>query len=722
MNIRLLSIFAILTFCIMTPLKGQDNRQGPLFPEIDKWHDINIDRAQVDFLRTVDQPKDQPCQFALAMPVVLKPGTSGFIMKTPEETVWVMPVTSPGAFSLNVILEPFDLPEGAKVFVYDQNHSVVRGAITSKDDNGYGSLPVLPVPGDRLVVECHFPGGVIPEGSVGVSQVAHDFAGYFLLAGTKDKYYGRSGACEVDISCTADVNYLTSARSVCRLVIRGTELCSGVLVNNTGQDVKPYLLTAQHCIQDNSDANNTIFLFNYQSPWCDGPDNTSGHTITGATLRATNDNIDFTLLELSSYPSLVFRPFFAGWDVTTTTPSSTYAIHHPEGDVMKLSRDSDAPVSSSFPVGDFISGGFWKIVRWDMGSTESGSSGCPLFDQNNRLRGTLTGGSATCLIPEADYFAKVSRMFNISTLPGENLRTWLDPAVSGVNFFNGLDPYAANMSASDTLSNMPVDDPGTSDVYTAPDYGYSTGTNSDSIIAYAEYIPFSGTGEIAWVHLNIAAASFLSAADTVRVFIWNDGPVPGTVLASRMVRIESAKNNYDLEVDFGRTISVSGPYYIGYRVYYRNPVSSSQSQFAVKHSGQYAESNMNTAWFKEENEWKPFTLHPSFPMAVSLHVNAIMVENSIPDAVADTPVEPEIFAFPNPFSSTISFRCDTRSAKTSLALFNNNGQQVFSSEYFAVFPGTLDINLSFLRTGIYHYMLRNDNHIHTGTIIKATDR
>ena len=37
---------------------------------------------------------------------------------------------------------------------------------------------------------------------------------------------------------------------------------------------------------------------------------------------------------------------------------------------------------------------------WELGVTEGGSSGSPLFDQNGRIIGQLFGGTATCIDTE----------------------------------------------------------------------------------------------------------------------------------------------------------------------------------------------------------------------------------------------------------------------------------------------------------------------------------
>ncbi|NLE33611.1 MAG: trypsin-like peptidase domain-containing protein, partial [Bacteroidales bacterium] len=579
-------IIYILFFLSSLILQGQQEfpEGRALFPAVDSWHEIGIDPLHAEAMRAIDQPKGQPWQFAIPVKVSLNPDNSGFIIRSDNETVWILPVSSKGALSLNLILSPFRLPKGAYIYIYDPEKQVVRGAFTSESTAGTRSLPVLPVPGDRLVLECHFPGNVIPENSIGVSQVAHDFTGFFGPEGIKDYYYGRSDYCEVDLKCSTNQNYLMASRSVVRLIVAGSELCTGVLVNNTGNEYKAYVLTANHCIENDEQAENTIFTFNYKSPWCSGPDVSNMYALTGSLLRAENPDIDFTLVELTQFPSMVYKPYFSGWDITATPPTNTFSMHHPEGDVMKLTIDDNAPISTSYPVSGFLDLGFWRVLRWETGTTEPGSSGGPLFDQNGRLRGTLTGGGATCSDPTNDYFAKLSMMFNVTTVVSSHLRPWLDPAGTGATVAAGRDPYGYNLSRSDTLGGFPATVSGTTDAYSSPGWGFSTGNNSDGLMRYAEYIPFSGTGEIAWLRLRVAASSLLSATDSVRFYIWSGGSQPGPVIASRKLKLGEIKSGQVLEIDFGRNIKVTAPFYAGYSVYYRTPPDQPHPQFAVMHS------------------------------------------------------------------------------------------------------------------------------------------
>lgn len=717
----------ISILCLLYPLlifsQPEFTIGSPLFPAIEKWHEIVVDPEQAEALRAMEQDKSQSWQFAIPVEVTLNPKNSGFIVRREGETVWVLPVSSKGALSLNIILSPFNLPRGAYVYVYDLQRKIIRGAFTSESSGSVLSLPVMPLPGERLVLECHFPGAEIPGNSVGVKQVAHDFAGYFGPDGTKDLYYGRSDPCEVDLNCSTNPNYMKASQSVVRLLVAGSELCTGVLVNNTGSDYKAYILTANHCIENQDQADNTIFVFQYKSPFCGGPDMSNMNTLTGSLLRSENPDIDFSLVELRQFPPIVYRPYFSGWDITAVSPANTFAIHHPQGDVMKISIDDNPPLSASYPVQGFVAAGFWRVLRWETGTTEPGSSGGPLFDQNGRLRGTLTGGAATCESPLNDYYAKLSRMFTITAVPSTHLRPWLDPAGTGATVVSGRDPYGYNLSSSDTLGGFPATDAGTTDNYGAPGWGLSTGNNSDGILRYAEYVPFAGRGEIAWLRLQVVASSLLSAADSVRFYIWSGGTLPGTVIASRRLRLSETRGGQITEVDFGRTIQVNGPFYAGYAVYYRNPISQPQPQFAVAHSAPWPLPTQNTAFFYDGSAWKPFTLHPSYPGSVSLGIKAVMVQNSVLNDIEDPDKDAGVLnVFPNPFTNTVCFRMYTGVTMATITVFDNLGRVVSSGIYRNQFPGTVPVELPGLAPGIYHYSLHADSLFYSGTLVKTGSR
>lgn len=292
-----------------------------------------------------------------------------------------------------------------------------------------------------------------------------EFEGYSLSIhgkgslGTTD--FGDAGVCEVNVNCPEGQNYRDVQRSVVRILLRIDNFfgwCTGTVMLTTSYDYKPYLLTAEHCgyasgkFLKQSDLDRWEFFFNYASDACSDPVSESQLHYTkliGADLVArSNDNggdfgSDFLLLELQN--DMAFRSidsvFFAGWDRSGNAPSSGVSIHHPEGDIKKISTYTKTAISSE--IGPDIKDTHWQ-VSWSAtpnghGVTEAGSSGCPLFDKNGILQGSLTGGFASCnKLFESDYFGKFSYSWTSNGNSNDRqLAPWLDPENTGVLALTG---------------------------------------------------------------------------------------------------------------------------------------------------------------------------------------------------------------------------------------------------------------------------------------------
>ena len=680
--------------------------------EISSWYEISIDSILTDRLASLPQPKDGGFQFAIPVETDLSPSNSGTIHEKENENVWIIGIRSKNARSLNLILEPFKIPKGAYVYISNGSKTVIRGAFTSENISHSGMLPTMPVPGEEIVLEYHFPKGQNIAGTIGIAQVAHDYLG-ILGSESKDSRYNQSQPCNVDINCQDGVGYENEKRAVCRIIIRGIELCTGVLLNNTNQQNQPLLATAQHCIVNQDDASKSIFVFGYESPWCDGPDGRVSHSLAGAVLRSTNDNIDFSLVELNDFPPVTYRPYFAGWDVTGNIPQRTVTIHHPQRDVMKISKDKDPPVSTSFS--DFIPNAFWKILQWDSGTTEGGSSGAPLIDQDRRVIGLLSGGEAVCGRSVNDYFAKFSSSYNYSNLLWQQLKGWIDPAQSGLKIFNGRDPYSPNWTDSDTLYNILDSETPVLTEYGLPGRGYSTGFNSDSIFMYAEYFSNPRKLKIVDAVITTARAISVNTYDSVTVYVYDDGPVPSGILASRKILINETKDLFPLHVDFTNPVTTNGNFYLGWQLWYKERAVDETRQFAVFHAPDRFSAAANTAWFNNGAGWKEFPDHPFKTVSTSLGVKVICISDPVISEVDDVLMENGSFLiYPNPAVDIITVASEHNYATLKYSLIDIAGIVCLNGTAGGSFPGTISIDLSSLKRGLYFLQLdtgeRIDSH------------
>jgi hypothetical protein len=159
-------------------------------------------------------------------------------------------------------------------------------------------------------------------------------------------------------------------------------------------------------------------------------------------LRATYSSSDFTLLELNTLPSPAFQVYYAGWDSTGNGASSVVCIHHPEGAEKAITFENN-PIQSTAYNSTILNaaGNHWRVIDWDSGTTEAGSSGGGLWNaSSHRLIGQLHGGSAACGNDSSDWFGKLSASWVGGGTVSSRLSSWLDPDHTGVTVLDGTNP------------------------------------------------------------------------------------------------------------------------------------------------------------------------------------------------------------------------------------------------------------------------------------------
>ena len=366
------------------------------------------------------------------------------------DRIWQLGIHSENAYSLNLIFDNFYLPPQATFYIYTLDKSYVLGAFTDKNNIPEKVFSTTLLPGSDVVLEYYEPKEVYQQGIIHLSTVVHGYKDFFFKSGP----YGSSGPCHINVNCQEGDKYKDVSRAVALILNGSYAHCTGTLINNTKNDGTPYFLTAQHCITG-KDLSRFVFVFGYQTANCNGTEGSMGASIQAATLIADGDYSDFALLRLSSAPPINYNPYYVGWNKKEEAASSSACIHHPSGDYKKISLCNTPVVSSSYD--DYPTDTHWEVSSWTKGSTEGGSSGAPLFNQNYLLVGQLEGGTATCFnLTGYDVFGKLSYSWlnNNSTLSNKRLKDWLDPLNLGVNTWNGYDPCLPSYEVDAFLKNI----------------------------------------------------------------------------------------------------------------------------------------------------------------------------------------------------------------------------------------------------------------------------
>ncbi|MCI1710437.1 MAG: proprotein convertase P-domain-containing protein [Chiayiivirga sp.] len=355
--------------------------------------------------------------------------------------VWRRTIASPGARSLDLHFAKLQLPTGAELRLVGEGSDNLR-LIRAEDLSGNGAFHSPYVLGDSLRMELIVP--VAKRGSVvlELAQVTHGYRGLF-----ERDAFEKSGSCNVDVACPAGSGWDDQIDAVGHYTFTqgsSSYVCTGTLVGNTANNATPYFLTANHCVSTQTVASSIVVYWNYQSATCRTPGsgssgtplnrNIATHSQSGTTLVSTNAASDFALLRLNANVPAGADAFYSGWDASGSTPTSAAGIHHPAGHEKRIAIDNDALQVSGY--GGATGSTHWRIVDWNEGTTEGGSSGSGLWNQNKRLVGQLHGGSAACGNELSDYYGRLSVSWAGGGTSATRLSDHLNPG-GGVTSFAG---------------------------------------------------------------------------------------------------------------------------------------------------------------------------------------------------------------------------------------------------------------------------------------------
>lgn len=447
MKIKKVLLAFLATALVTTTVLGQESHGGqPLsftkLTELGKAPaSVTMPVVDVAALMAEDEAvtdKAQPYRFGHNHYVNLTMQNSGEWVTLKNKTrVWRLGIVCPDAITINIALSKFNIPEGAKLFLYNKDRSYVLGSFTSANMQADGQLGIDVLPGSEIIVEYSEPANAAFKGEIAIFRVTHGYRDIFKIA----KDIAGSGNCHNNVICPIGDPWDDQIRSVAIIIVNGSASCTGALVNNTQNDGTPYFLTANHC--GTNGVGTWVFRFNFNSTQCNTDVNPSGNqSVSGSVLRATYAPSDMTLLQLNSTPPASYNVYYSGWSNSNVPPTSGVGIHHPSGDLKKISF-ADNPMDSTTWTGNGART-HW-LVRWTDGVTEGGSSGSPIYDQNKRIVGQLHGGPSFCGAQPSslnDDYGKFHYSWNKGSSAAARLRDWLDPQNTGVISIDGYDPNA----------------------------------------------------------------------------------------------------------------------------------------------------------------------------------------------------------------------------------------------------------------------------------------
>ncbi|MCL1851293.1 MAG: T9SS type A sorting domain-containing protein [Bacteroidetes bacterium] len=399
-----------------------------------------------------------PPRVGKTIPVNFTTDNSGEWTLLPNgQDIWRLCIIAEDAIAIMLTYDKFEIPAGGKLFIYNDDRSQVLGAYTEETNPKRVEFATEFVVGDIITLEYVAPPSTNYESPIIITGVVY---GYNNLYSGKSHDGSKSGVsflsdpCEVNINCPEGDNWQDQKRGVARIIIPAgggyVYYCSGSLVNNTSNNFDPLFLSAYHCYDGatQQQVNQSVYYFHYEYLACNGGGSATQRTTTGATILVNipmNGASDGTLLRLNNAIPSNWSVYYNGWDRRNIPATSGVSIHHPDGDRKKISTFTSQLVSAgSINFGSGVvtaPNSAWRVT-WaptvtNHGVTEGGSSGSPIFNQNGRIVGTLSGGSSFCTTPyQPDFYGKL--WYHWDQHPTLQMKTYLDPTNSGVEFIDGI--------------------------------------------------------------------------------------------------------------------------------------------------------------------------------------------------------------------------------------------------------------------------------------------
>lgn len=673
---------------------------------IDKIPIVAMDKFDVGAMMEEDrlnEGKNIPFRFAKEFCTNIDLLRVGTMNEVTGGRIYRLRIESTGAFSLHFVMNPFFIPEGGRLFIYNEQGTDVLGAITAGNNNSDKVLATRMIDGGIAVIEYFEPSGCTEEALLTIKKVYHSYRNFFNE--NKDGYYGHSGTCNVDVNCPDASSWQAEKHAVCRLAM-GHSMCSGTLINNTSNNGRPYFLTAEHCI-GNSSFSEWVFYFNYESPMCDGPDGSVSQTMSGCQVRATTDSIDFCLVEMSAPVPPSYLPYYAGWNRGSVPPTSSVCIHHPSADVKKYSKDLNPATEGTYGTGEYGQYRHWKISEWDLGTTEGGSSGSPLFDQNRHIVGTLTGGDASCSYNFNDFYSRFDVAWDYYADSSKQLKYWLDPINAGTSAMGSYDPYLLS-DGCDSLSNFS----GTEMLYQASVGGYMAGNNQYGDLVKAEYFVATPqeSSEIDAVYIKFGAAS---GTDSIDVSIWNAAfNTPSSMVCKERISIQDVAMNVAANevtpIPFFPKAYISGAFFVCVEL----PSTPGNEVAIITNNSN--ETSVSTAWEKSSDGiWHNYEDTWGLKLNHYIAVSKCIATNT--QAVIYNNVN-QFNIYPNPASNQVTIDLNDIAADKSciLQISDSQGRQV---KRLVIRDSVENIDLSSLREGLYIFNIFTDEKVYLQKVV-----
>jgi lysyl endopeptidase len=433
--------FIYLMLLIPTIACGQLEREGtPLswslgqnFLNHSLWQALpSIDVAALMAEDADNDNRSIPMRFGYAHEVSFQPNNCGQWSNLQNgDRLWVLGISCPDAYAISLTFSFLNIPRGARLYIYSEDHEDYLGPLTAKD-NRSSQIGTPPVRGSRIIIEYYEPYAYRGQGDFGIQHVTQSYRD--LKDPSTAINYGCFEFVEISPLHNDIVNVSSSVMMM--LVDNGQRLATATIINNSSNDATPYVVTSSNALIGNPSS--WVFMFEVVGTGCLNESTTCGNaSICGAYVVENDIANGILLLKLRNNPKNNWRTYYSGWKLSQQTLESGYTcVQHAYG----------LPQSLSAYNGVFTPGSLNGIATWNLnpsysGGTSNGSIGSPLYDQDMNLIGIFVGGDSNCDDQGQDQFAMLSNGW-------EHFSSYLDPFSMHADRLPGLYPRIADSGST----------------------------------------------------------------------------------------------------------------------------------------------------------------------------------------------------------------------------------------------------------------------------------
>ena len=696
-----------------TPPSFSDNN---LTKEISTYtlSDFNIDKIIKEDTESAN--KGDRYRYAFDVEVNLNTANSGSWSKLSDgRKIWRLKINANNSQAVGLYYSKFNIPIGGLLFIYSENKKQIIGAFnhtTNKKNQEFATELIM---GNNVILEYIAPEFNTKHPEINISSVSYAYRNVNHIKNTEKEIYA-SGACEVNVKCPEGDNWQDQIRGVARISLKignGYYWCSGSLVNNTNQNCEPYFLSAYHCGEGAStaDINQWVFYFNYESNTCIGTTASESYTVTGATLKAEAENTtgtysDMLLVILNQDVPSSYNPYYNAWNRSTIASASGVGIHHPVGDIKKISTYTSQLTNYNSTHWET----YWSATTTNHGVTEQGSSGSPIFNSSGEIIGTLSAGTASCSnLTGYDIYGKFYYHWESNgSTSSKQLKPWLDPAGT-----NPIKLAGKNADCSTTPSNncQKLNYP----LIGTQLYSYINGNNSygDKVKAN-KYTTPAGLKYITEVDV---AFTYITGNAFATLAIWEDNITTGlpnnTYLASTTINTNTIINDINsgniTKFTFANAVEVSGDFFVGIIL----PTVTGDTLVLISNSDN--DTNPGIAWEQwSDNSWHQYSAANSWNSNIALAIYPSICK--FPLSVNDNKVIDIIKVYPNPTKNLINIELENaNNQNTSVYLYNIYGE-ILNINVNKTSTGLI-VSLKDLPKGVYFINILNNKQSYKAKVL-----